>query len=423
MPGSNRRQAGPLAQILSFRIIPERKMPSSALPQCLDKATEFVLIIVMHRLTSILGSKRKIVLKIGTTLLADKVRGINASRIEELSSSVSALLDVGYSIVIVSSGAIGAGVGALGLKERPRSIPGKQAAAAIGQPILMESYERAFRLRRRIIAQILLTRDDLVTRARYINIRNTFSALFDQGVVPIVNENDSVAVDEIKLGDNDNLAAFVANLIEAGLLIILSDVDGLFTEDPAKNPSARIIPIVERITPQVEKLAGGGRNELGTGGMVTKIAAAKRCTSSGIPVIITNGTHPNVIEEIVAGRPAGTLFLPRTDRLSVRKKWIGFVSDSHGAVVVDEGARGAVLKGQKSLLPSGIMEVRGQFAVHDTISVLDGSGKEIAKGVTDFSSAELQRIKGRRTEEIPRILSRKGSEVINRNNLVLTGTE
>ena len=377
----------------------------------------------MSPLDAILGTRKKIVIKIGTSLLADKIEGINAVRIEDTARSVAHLQSLGYHVVIVSSGAIGAGVGLLKLKERPRTIPEKQAAAAIGQPILMEAYERAFRHQRCTIAQLLLTKDDFVNRSRYVNIKNTFSALFQKGVVPIINENDSVAVEEIKLGDNDNLSALVSNLIEAGLLIILSDVDGLFSDDPAKNPDARLIPVVERISPQIERLAKDRTSELSTGGMITKLQAAKQCSSSGIAVIITNGANPRVIEDIVSGRPAGTLFLPQTNRLNVRKKWIGFVSDSKGAVVVDDGARGALLKKQKSLLPSGVLEIRGEFKARDTISVLDLLGNEIAKGVSGYSSAELSKIKGKKTGEIQKILNRGGGEVIHRNNLVLTGVE
>ncbi len=377
----------------------------------------------MYPLKSILGSRKKIVLKIGTTLLADKVQGVNTGRIAALSASVTRLKSLGYQVVIVSSGAIGAGIGALHLSERPRTIPEKQAAAAIGQPILMEAYERAFRQQHCTIAQILLTKDDFVNRPRYLNIKNTFTALFQKDVVPIINENDSVSVEEIKLGDNDNLSALVSNLIEAGLLIILSDVDGLYSDDPSKNPDATLIPVVEKISPQIERLAKGKRSEMSTGGMVTKLEAAKKCTSSGIAVIITNGARPGVIEEIVSGHPAGTLFLPQSTELTVRKKWIGFVSDSKGAVVVDEGARGAVLRRQKSLLPSGVVEIRGEFKVRDTISVVDLSGNEIARGVSSYSSAELNKVMGKRTEEILKILSRDGTEVIHRNNLVLTGVE
>ena len=376
----------------------------------------------MHRLKSILHSRNKVVIKIGTNLLADKVKGINLDRINTIARSVARLNDLGNHIAIVSSGAIGAGVAALKLKERPRTIPEKQATAAIGQPLLMEAYEDAFRKRDCTIAQILLTKDDFVNRARYLNAKNTFSVLFEQNVVPIINENDTVAVEEIKLGENDNLSALVANLIEADLLIILSDIDGLFSDDPTKNNKAQLIPVVEKITGQIEKLAKSNRTELSTGGMITKIQAAKRCVSAGIAMIIANGKNPNVLEEIFAGTFKGTLFLPSDDKLNMRKKWIGFVSSAKGYVRVDEGAKLALLKKQKSLLPSGIVEVHGEFKANETISILDLNSKVIAKGVTGFSSTDLNKIKGRKTSEIEKILNRKAhDEVIHRDNLVLIG--
>ena len=250
-------------------------------------------------------SGNRIVIKIGTNLLADRAKGINVDRIDAIGKSVSALQSQGKQVAIVTSGAIGAGMLLLGMKERPRAIPEKQAAAAIGQPILMEAYENAFRKYHSTIAQILLTKDDFASRVRYNNTKNTFSALFDKGVIPIVNENDTVAVEEIKLGDNDNLSSLVANLIGADLLIILSDVDGLYSDDPSKNPNAELIPVVEKFTQQIEKLAKKNRNELSTGGMLTKIRAAKQCVSAGIAVVIANGRKPNVLEEIFSGNSSG----------------------------------------------------------------------------------------------------------------------
>ena len=269
-----------------------------------------------------------------------------------------------------------------------------------------------------------MTKDDFVNRARYNNTKNTFAALFEKGVVPVVNENDTVAVEEIKLGDNDNLSALVANLVQANLLIILSDVDGLFSDDPSKNPNAELIPLVERLTPRIEKLAKKHRSELSTGGMITKIRAAKQCISSGIAVMIANGTKPGVLDDIFSGNNSGTLFLPAENRLNVRKKWIGFVSDSKGIIVVDDGAKSALLRRQTSLLPSGVLEVHGEFKTDDTISVRDTTGMEIARGVAGFASSDLNKIKGKKTSEIQKILNRKSSgEVIHRNNLVLIGEE
>jgi glutamate 5-kinase len=378
----------------------------------------------MHHLKNILNTKNKVVVKVGTNLLADKVKGINLDRIDEIVRGVSHLQSLGKHIALVTSGAIGAGVAALKLKERPKSIPEKQATAAIGQPLLMEAYENAFRKQDRAIAQILLTKDDFVNRARYLNAKNTFSVLFEQGVIPIINENDTVAVEEIKLGDNDNLSALVANLIEADLLIILSDIDGLFSDDPTKNQKAELIPVVEKITAQIEKLAKSSGSELSTGGMITKMQAAKRCVSTGIAMIITNGKNPHALEDIFSGNFRGTLFLPADSTLSVRKKWIGFVSHSKGFVKVDDGAKMALMKKQKSLLPSGILEVHGEFKANDTISVQDMDGNVIAKGVTGFSSTDLTKIKGKKTSEIEKIIGRKScDEVIHRDNLVLIGEE
>jgi glutamate 5-kinase len=376
----------------------------------------------MQRLKSILHSQSTIVIKIGTNLLADKVQGINIERIHEIARSVARLQALGHRVTVVSSGAIGAGVAVLKLKARPKTIPEKQATAAIGQPLLMEAYENAFRKQNCTIAQILLTKDDFVNRVRYLNAKNTFPVLFEHGVVPIINENDTVAVEEIKLGDNDNLSAMVANLIEADLLIILSDIDGLYSDDPTKNQHATLIPMVEKITPQIEKLAKSSKTELSTGGMITKIQAAKRCVSAGIAMIIANGKNPHALEEIFSGTFKGTLFLPAENTLNMRKKWIGFVSSAKGSVRVDDGAKQALLKKQKSLLPSGIVEVHGEFKANETITILDAAGNVFAKGVTGYSSLDLGKIKGKKTAEIEKILNRKShDEVIHRDNLVLVG--
>jgi glutamate 5-kinase len=378
----------------------------------------------MHRYGTILRTGNKIVIKIGTNLLADKEKGINLEWMNEIAKNVASLQRRGKQVVLVSSGAIGAGVAALKMKERPKTIPEKQATAAIGQPLLMEAYENAFRKQECTIAQILLTKDDFTNRARYLNAKNTFSVLLEKGVVPVINENDTVAVEEIKLGDNDNLSALVANLIEADLLIVLSDIDGLFSDDPTKNHNAELIPIVEKITPQLEKLAKNSKTELSTGGMITKIQAAKLCVSAGIAMIIASGKNPKALDEIFSGDFRGTLFLPAEKKLNVRKKWIGFVSHANGYIMVDDGAKNALLKKQKSLLPSGVLEVHGEFKAHDTISVRDMEGTEIAKGVTGFSSMDLGKIKGKKTSEIEKILNCKScDEVIHRDNLVLIGEE
>ncbi len=378
----------------------------------------------MHQLKKLLHDRNTIVIKIGTNILTDKLKGINRERISGIARSVAHLQSVGNRVALVSSGAIGAGVAALRLRERPRTMPEKQATAAVGQPILMEAYQSAFSEENCAVAQILLTKDDFVNRTRYLNARNTLRVLFDKGVVPIINENDSVAVEEIKLGDNDNLSALVANLIGADLLIILSDIDGLFSDDPSHNRNAKLIPLVEKITAQIEKLAKKSRGELGTGGMITKIQAAKRCVSSGIAMIITNGNNPRALLDVFSDDFSGTLFLPGGTRLNVRKKWIGFVSHAKGSVAIDSGAKTALLKKHKSLLPSGILEVSGEFRANETISVRDTDGDEIARGVTNYSSADLDRIRGKKSGEIEKILGRPSrDEVIHKNNLVIITEE
>jgi glutamate 5-kinase len=372
----------------------------------------------MHRLKNVLQERNTIVIKIGTNLLAQKELGIDVGRVDTIAKSVSYLRSLGKNVAIVSSGAIGAGVAAMKLSERPKTIPEKQATAAIGQPLLMEVYEDAFRREHLPIAQILLTKDDFVNRGRYLNAKNTFAALFDEGVVPIINENDTVAIEEIRFGDNDNLSAMVATLIEANILIVLSDVDGLYSDNPAYNASAELIRIVEKITPQIERYARKSKNQLSTGGMVTKIQAAKRCVKAGIVMIIANGKNPQVINEIFSGEFRGTVFLPVEKKLSERKQWIGFVSQTAGVVVVDDGAKNALLKRHKSLLPSGILEVLGEFKSQEIISILDIGGNEIGKGITLYSSAELNKIRGKRSAEVEMVLKRKApAEVVHRDNL------
>jgi glutamate 5-kinase len=374
----------------------------------------------MSRLEAILRDEARIVVKIGTNLLTDKLTGLNLERINSIAGGVSHVQSLGYRVAVVSSGAIGAGVSARRLTERPRTMREKQATAAIGQPILMEAYEAAFRSQSRLVGQILLTKDDFVNRARYLNARNTLSVLLEDNVVPIINENDTVAVEEIKLGDNDNLSAMVANLIGADLLIILSDIDGFYSDDPSRNRRAELIHVVETITPRIERLAKRSGGELGTGGMVTKIQAARRCTSAGIAMIIANGGNPRALQEIVSGEFRGTLFLPAAHRLNVRKKWIGFVSHPRGSVRIDEGAKAALTEHRKSLLPSGVLDVTGVFNAKDTISVLDATGNEIARGVSGYSSEELSRIGGRKTGDVEKILGRRAhGEVIHKDNLVL----
>ena len=374
----------------------------------------------MTSVSKLVGPGRRVVIKIGTSLLTDATRGINRDRIAEFAHSVAALRGDGVAVAIVSSGAIGAGVAALGLAARPTRMPDKQAAAAVGQPILMAAYHAAFRDVGLDVAQILLTNEDFAHRRRFVNARRTIGSLFRSGVVPIINENDTVAFDEIKLGDNDNLSALVANLIDADLLVLLSDVDGLYSDDPGANPDAELIPLVDRVTPQIERLARNPRNPFGTGGMVTKIQAAKRCSTAGIAMVIANGSAPHVLDDLFAGRGRGTVFLPASASLRLRKHWIGFIARATGSVTIDDGACLAVLR-RTSLLPSGVVGVSGEFRKGDTVSVCDVLGREVARGIAEYSAEELSRIMGRRTPEFEALLGRRSSgEAIRQVNLAVT---
>lgn len=363
---------------------------------------------------------RRIVIKIGSRVLASTGKGINSRRMKRIVREIVALQQRGYEIVIVSSGAIVAGMKELGLNHRPRAIPLKQAAASIGQSKVIQLYERLFREFRIKVAQILLTREDIADRRRFLNSRNTLLTLVSYGVVPVINENDTVAVDEIKFGDNDLLSGLVTNLIDADLLIILSDIDGLFTADPVKDPEAILIPIVGEVDREIESIAGDSRTIEGTGGMSSKVATAKKVTGYGIPVIIMNGQTPGLLEKALDGGEAGTLFLPGKSRLTSRKHWIAHALPTSGRLILDDGARDALVMKGKSLLPSGILDIGGEFEVGDAVTCEDTEGKVFAKGLTNYSAKEIAKIKGKKTGEIEAILGYKDyDEVIHRDNLVV----
>ena len=322
----------------------------------------------------------------------------------------------------MTSGAIGAGIGKLDLKQRPRDIKVLQATAAVGQNILMSTYDRYFAKYEQTIAQLLLTHEDFFDRKRYLNLRNTLITLLKSGVIPIINENDTVVVDEIKLGDNDNLSALVASNLDADLLIILTDIDGLYTYDPKRSKKAEFISIVEEITPEIERIASA-RGKTGTGGMKTKIQAAKVTMKAGIPMVIVNGNEENILARIIAGERIGTIFLPMAgakEKMNDRKHWLQFASSVKGKIKVDEGAKSALIKNGGSLLASGIVDVEDDFMTGDPVSIVDTEGEEFAKGISNFSSEEIKKIKGAQSKEIEQILGRKEyGEVIYRGNLVL----
>ncbi len=362
----------------------------------------------------------RIVVKIGSNILTDASGMLNHKRIYSIARDVSEVCGAGHEVVIVSSGAVAAGMKKLGLKEKPREIRLKQAAAAVGQSSLMWAYEKSFEDFQKKVAQVLLTREDFSGRVRYLNSKNTLITLLSYGIIPVINENDTVATDEIKFGDNDQLAALVSGAIDAERLIILSDVDGLYPCDPKANPEVRIIPYVDEITPELESMSGGVGSTVGTGGMYSKILAAKKALSYGIRVNIVSGRKKGLIVALLNGSHHGTEFRPKEKRISSRKGWIAYAIKPKGSLVMDDGAAGAIMKSGKSLLPSGIVRVEGSFDTGDAVYCVDSRGTRIAKGIVNYSSQDTDRIKGKRTAEIEKVLGYKYSdEVIHRDNLVL----
>ncbi|MCP9439887.1 MAG: glutamate 5-kinase [Nitrospira sp.] len=368
----------------------------------------------------ILTRAKRIVVKIGSSLIASRATGLRLDQIERLADELAALRASGREVLVVSSGAIVSGIKKLQLKEYPKSLPVKQAAAAVGQSRLIWAYEKAFERHDIQVAQILLTHQDLADRRRFLNARHTLAVLIGFGILPIINENDTVAVDEIRVGDNDTLASEVAHLVDAELLVILSDVDGLYTEDPRKSPTATLIPIISEITEDIERRAGVSSTFEGTGGMATKVRAAKKVGEYGVPTLIINGERPGLLLSVLAGSPGGSLFLARERRMKSRKHWIAFTLRPRGHVRVDHGAVEALVKRGKSLLASGIVEVIGNFEAGDPVACLDPDGKEFAKGLVNFSSDLLDRMKGLKTGDIhEQIGPQEYEEVIHRDNLVV----
>ena len=361
---------------------------------------------------------RRLVVKLGTRVVTVHDNRLNLPVIERLSEEVAQLRSRGVQVAIVSSGAVGAGMGRLGLKMRPRKIPELQATAAIGQGLLMNAYKLAFRRRSMATGQVLLTADDLDDRWRYVNARNTLEALFRFEAVPIINENDSVAVEENKVGDNDRLSAMIAHLIDADLLIVLTDVDGLYSEDPTRSGDARLISHVRAITPDMISCSGKTGSPVSLGGMRTKLQAAESVTRGGRMMVIANG-HAAGICEVLDGKDVGTFFFPDVCRLTDRKLWIAN-SRRKGAVVVDEGAVKALQNAGKSLLPPGIVGVVGHFDAGDLIGVEDCQATEIARGLVRYGADDVRKILGMKTFEVASVLDvTTGQEVIHRDDLVI----
>ena len=369
----------------------------------------------------------RIVVKVGSTLVTNEGKGLDLAAIAHWSEQIARIRQLGEEsgaglpeIILVSSGAVAEGMKRLGWSRRPREMSELQAAAAIGQMGLVQGYESSFRQHGIMTAQVLLTHDDLSDRKRYLNARSTLLALLKLGVVPIVNENDTVVTDEIKVGDNDTLGALVSNLIEAELLVILTDQAGLFTADPRKETDARLLAEVRAGDPTLEAMAGGAGSAIGRGGMITKVLAAKRAASSGASTIVCSGREPDVLVRLMQDEAIGTRFVAQTPRLAARKKWMADHLQLRGAVVLDQGAVTALMSSGRSLLPIGVTEVRGEFERGELVAILDPAGKELARGLVNYASNDARRVMRQPSSRIEAILGFiEEPELIHRDNLVI----
>ena len=366
------------------------------------------------------GEIRRVVLKIGSSSLNHRTGGLDETAISEIVGVIANLHQKGIECILVSSGAVAAGMGQLHLQTRPRGISAKQALAAVGQGLLIGKYAQSFSTHDLIGAQILLSRSDLADPLRYRNARNTIETLLRLQAVPIINENDTVAVEELCFGDNDRLSALVAGLVHADLLIILTDVDGLFTANPKDDPTAKLIEEVEDIA-KFESVAGGAGTLIGTGGMTTKLQAARVATRFGIGMLLLNSSRMVEISQITEGlRPYGTYFVPLKRGLVGRKRWIAYAGLSEGTIVIDDGAVTALVNEGKSLLPKGIIEIKGSWERKELIRIVNSKGQEIARGLVELSSIELQEVKGKHSKEMLALIPNlEGEEVVNRDNMTL----
>jgi glutamate 5-kinase len=368
------------------------------------------------------GRYRRIVVKLGTNLLTAGTDRLDLEVMSSLVGQIARLIEQGKEVIVVSSGAIACGLHRLGDPKERKDIPFRQVLASVGQTYLMRAYEELFAWHEIVVAQTLLTRRDLADRQGYLNARNTLLALVEMRAVAIVNENDVVAVDEIegaKIGDNDNLSALVANLVDADLLVLLTDTAGLFTADPHHDPQARLIPRVERIDREIEELAGGSGGR-GVGGMATKVQAARLAIAGGTDVVIADGHERDILSRLAQGETVGTLFPATADRMESRKRWMLAGLSLKGSVVVDAGAAQALRQENRSLLPAGVRSVAGPFERGDSIAICDSKGRRIACGIANYSSADIEAIRGQRSDRIEEALGHQyGAEVVHRDNLVL----
>jgi len=369
--------------------------------------------------SQLVAKTKRLVVKVGSAVMTTAA-GLNVAFIEEMADSLAALQQQGREVVIVSSGAIAAGFKKIGLPAKPTAIPQKQAVAAIGQSTLMQHYEEAFARHGLKVAQILLTRNDLAHRRRYLNARNTLFTLLGWKVIPVINENDTVVVEEIQFGDNDNLSALISSVVQADLLIILTDIDGLYDKDPRHYPDARRLSLVEKIDARLERAASRQPGVIGSGGMYSKIQAAKKAGSVGIPTIIASGLEPQIITRLFAGETQGTLFLPQATKLRSRQYWLAYTTTPAGDIIVDDGARQVLRHGGKSLLPAGVVAVHGRFSAGAPVRLLDTRGAVIGIGLSNYSANDLACIKGLKTCNIQQSLGYKGyDEVVHRDNMVI----
>ncbi|HXG11096.1 MAG TPA: glutamate 5-kinase [Gemmataceae bacterium] len=361
-----------------------------------------------------------VVIKVGTNVLTGPDGTLAPERLQVLADQIHRIRESGRKVALVSSGSIGAGVGRLGLGKRPTDLRHLQACAAVGQSFLMRAWEECLARYGTPTAQILLTASDFDSRTRYLNARNTILTLFEWGCLPVINENDTVSVAEIRFGDNDHLAALVTNLLQAPLLILLSVVDGLYGADPGAGPGGEPLRTVPRIDGAIMDLAGDSKSALGSGGMRSKLRAARLATAAGESVILANGTRPHILDAIFAAEPVGTLFLPHGSSLTAWKRWLGYTARPRGRLVVDAGARNAVQNQGRSLLPIGVVQVIGSFGKGDVVALADADGSEFARGLTNYSSDDARRICGLRTEQIAAVLGTLPyEEVVHRDNLVV----
>ncbi len=365
----------------------------------------------------------RLIAKFGTNLLTGGSNQLDIDLMSSLVEQVAELHHQGHEIIIVSSGAVAAGREKLGFAREQKDIPFKQVLASVGQSRLMNTYEQLFGKHKIIVAQALLTKSDLIDRAGYLNARNTLLALLELGVICIVNENDVVATDELgelKFGDNDNLSAMVANLVDADLLALLTDIDGLYDADPTCNPEAKLIPRIDRIDAEIERAAGDTSSSCGVGGMITKLEAAKLATTSGVTVAIANGRKENVLKQITAGKAIGTIFPSRTSKVESKKRWMLSGLACKGKLTIDDGAVVALKKQNRSLLPAGVIGVEGEFQRGDVVNIYDSKGTRLGCGMPNYDASEIAAIKGARSEQISSLIGHEyGDELIHRNNMVL----